>query len=56
MLSKIKLLAIILSIIVAVNFFLMVFRMISLKTFWFVIILMAFLAYIVLPRLKTHKL
>ena len=55
-LNKIQILSLILAVIVLANFFLMVFRVISLGLFWVVIVLVAIFAYWVMPKLKARKL
>ncbi|MBI2130074.1 hypothetical protein HYU07_07665 [Candidatus Woesearchaeota archaeon] len=53
--EPIKLMAIVFSVVIVINLILFVFGAISTFYFWFIIILCAFIAYLVIPKLKEMK-
>ncbi|MDO8740572.1 MAG: hypothetical protein Q7J54_03275 [Candidatus Woesearchaeota archaeon] len=53
--EPIKLMAIIFTVVVVINMILFAFGVISTFYFWFIIILCAFIAYFVIPKLKAMR-
>ena len=53
--EPIKLMAIVFSVVIVINLILFAFGVISTFYFWFIIILCAFIAYFVIPKLNAMK-